>query len=64
MINKWVEIKYTVILNTSKWVNGKSKTETIDESILNGFRGFEAVYNFYLEIYRRKEINETVSAQA
>lgn len=64
MINKWVEIKYTVILNTSKWVNGKSKTETIDESILNRFRGFEAVYNFYLEIYRRNEINETVSAQA
>ena len=42
----------------------KFNTETIDESILNGFRGFEAVYNFYLEIYRRKEINETVSAQA
>lgn len=40
----------------------KFNTETIDESILNGFRGFEAVYNFYLEIYRRKEINETVSA--
>lgn len=42
----------------------KFNTETIDESILNGFRGFELVYNFYLEIYRRKEINETVSAQA
>ena len=42
----------------------KFNTETIDESILNGFRGFEAVYNFYLEIYRRNEINETVSAQA
>lgn len=42
----------------------KFNTETIDESILNGFRGFEAVYNFYLEIYRRKDINETVSAQA
>ncbi len=27
-------------------------------------QGFEVVYNFYLEIYRRKEINETVSAQA
>ena len=47
-----------------KMLNRKFKTETIDESILNGFRGFEAVYNFYLEIYRRKEINETVSAQA
>ena len=56
-------INYVEIHNGSMQFR-KFNTETIDESILNGFRGFELVYNFYLEIYRRKEINETVSAQA
>ena len=66
---KFIENQLLSAINYVEIHNGfmqfrKFNTETIDESILNGFRGFEAVYNFYLEIYRRKEINETVSAQA